>query len=760
MIVASKTAFDAVDAKKYSHPIPNRDFILGLLKRHGDFMQRRQLATTMKLSAKQELEALRRRLRAMERDGQVLFDHRRGYRVLDKEDLITGRVIGHRDGFGFLVNDAGGDDLLLSKHDMMQIFDGDCIQARVSGVDHRGRKKATLVKVTERALSQVLGELCFDDGGYYIVPENSRIAQEIDVDGNHLKGAKAGQYVVVTIADFPCHQFRAFGRISRVLGDPMAPGMEIQVAINQHGIPDSWSADVKRASRSFGAQVAEADKHNRADLRHLPFVTIDGEDAKDFDDAVFCETLADGWRLQVAIADVSHYVAPGSALDTEAQKRGTSVYFPGYVVPMLPESLSNGLCSLNPDVDRLVIVCEMKLSKSGKITDYQFSEAVIHSHARLTYSQVNALLTAPESDAGKRMLREHSSLVPHIKSVHQLYGVLRKARSSRGAMDFDSRETRYLFDSNRKIQQILPVERNDAHRLVEECMLCANVAAARFLKKLKVPVLYRNHEAPKEDKLKSLQGFLAGKGLKLAGGDKPTPVHYDRLLRHVGERSDADIIQGVMLRSLSQADYSIDLKGHFGLAYSEYAHFTSPIRRYPDLLVHRAIRAAIREKQSKGAARRVLQSVTSLVQSAGRRTKDDSVSATGSAYPYDRENMALLAASCSQLSRRADKAGWDVDAWLKCEYMQDAVGKSFWGSVTKVTGFGLFVELDSTGIEGLVHINSLGKDFYHFDAGRQLLKGERTNERYSLGDKIQVSVVRVDMETKKIEFGLASAGSR
>ncbi|PIE41724.1 MAG: ribonuclease R, partial [Gammaproteobacteria bacterium] len=486
------------------------------------------------------------------------------------------------------------------------------------------------------------------------------------------------------------------------------------------------------------------------------FITIDGEDAKDFDDAVCCEKQAKGWRLWVAIADVSHYVKPGSALDIEAQKRGTSVYFPGYVVPMLPEEISNGLCSLNPKVDRLVMVCEMTINASGKITSYQFSEAVIHSHARLTYTQVNALLTTPDSNLGKRMQKEHSDLVPWIHELYKLYGTLSKARSARGFIDFNTRETRFQFNKKQKIEKILPVERNEAHKLIEECMLCANVAAARFLKKAKLPALYRNHDGPQPNKLKNLRSFLVDKNIKLSGGKKPTPIHYDQVLQQANNRADANAIQSMMLRSLSQAQYSTVNQGHFGLAYSEYAHFTSPIRRYPDLLVHRAIRSVIRKKKNPGNStlQRILKSVTGLGSNPAKHLKDVAPQDSAINYPYDAAYMKALANQCSLLSRRADKASWDVDAWLKCEYIQASIGKTFTGTVIAVTRFGLFVELDDTKIEGLIHINSLKKDYYHFDENKQQLKGERSNATYTIGDKVCVGISRVDMDAKKIELEL------
>ncbi|MFI2811335.1 ribonuclease R [Microbulbifer sp. JSM ZJ756] len=752
---APVAAFNPSDAEKYSHPIPAREFIMSLLENNKKALDREKLATVLELNSDEQKEALRRRLRAMERDGQIAFDRRKGYSLVKAEDLVSGRVIGHPDGFGFLSTDALKEDLFLSDNEMLTVFDGDRVQARISGTDRRGRKLGVIVSVIERNTQQLVGRLQFEDDHYFLKPENSRIAHEIDLDRDELMGAKPGQYISVDITEFPSRRYNAFGRVTEVLGDSMGPGMEIDVAIRSHEIPHSWPQDALRAAKKLGSEVPEADKLHRADLRKLPFVTIDGEDAKDFDDAVYCENIASGgWRLFVAIADVSHYVAPGSALDEEARKRATSVYFPGRVVPMLPESLSNGLCSLNPQVDRLVMVCEMTISKSGKMTGYTFSEGVIHSHARLTYNQVNAFLTAPDSKLGRQTARQLKETAPHIHALHQLYAVLKKARTKRGAMDFEKPEVQFRFTEDRKIDRIVPVIRNDAHKMIEEFMLSANVATADFLKQRKMPALYRVHEGPQDKKLTTLRAFLNARGLKLAGGNKPRPAHFDQLLTQAGERSDAQTIRTMMLRSLSQAEYSPDNRGHFGLAYSAYAHFTSPIRRYPDLMVHRAIRSVIRQPVQRNLLPRAIRSIFGAGKAAVKRFDSAERLAPHKSYPYDMAAMETLAVHCSTASRRADKASWDVEAWLKCEFMQDFVGETFPGQVSSVTNFGLFIELDEIQVEGLVHVTALKKDYYHFDAARQCLTGERSNTSFALGDEIEVRVVRVDMERRKIEFAL------
>ena len=748
-------AFNPLDAEKYSNPIPAREYIMSLLENNKKKLNREQLAKVLHLSGAEQKEALRRRLRAMERDGQILFDHGKGYSLVKPEDLVSGRVIGHPDGFGFLTSDDSDEDLFLSDNEMLSVFDGDRVQARISGTDRRGRKTGVIVNVLERNTTHLVGRLQFEEDHYFLKPENSRITHEIDLDRDELMGAQPGQYVFVEITEFPNRRYNAFGRVTELLGDSMGPGMEIDVAIRSHGIPHSWPEEAIQAAQRLGNTVPEADKLYRADLRDLPFVTIDGEDAKDFDDAVYCEKGTNGgWRLFVAIADVSHYVAPASALDLEAQNRATSVYFPGRVVPMLPESLSNGLCSLNPRVDRLVMVCEMTISKSGKITGYTFSEGVIHSHARLTYNQVNALVTAPDSRMGRETARRLGDTAPHIHALHRLYAILKTARTKRGAMDFEKPEVQFVFTDDRKIERIVPVIRNDAHKMIEEFMLSANVATADFLKRQKIPALYRVHEGPRDKKLSALRAFLNAKGLKLAGGNKPSPAHYDQLLRSIDQRPDAQTIRTMMLRSLSQAEYSPNNQGHFGLAYSAYAHFTSPIRRYPDLLVHRAIRSVIRREKQRNPLRRALKFVLGAGDAPVQRFENAKPLAPGKSYPYDQAAMKTLAAHCSTASRRADKASWDVEAWLKCEYMQGFIGDTFHGTVSSVTSFGLFIELSETLVEGLVHISALKHDIYNFDAAAQRLVGERSNSSFTVGDSIKVRVMAVDMERRKIELAL------
>ena len=540
----------------------------------------------------------------------------------------------------------------------------------------------------------------------------------------------------------PNKRNQAVGEVAEILGEHMAPGMEIDVAIRTHEIPHEWPAEASNEAAQLKAEVSEADKQDRIDLRDMPFVTIDGEDARDFDDAVYCRkrTLG-GWRLYVAIADVSHYVRIGTALDAEAHRRATSVYFPERVIPMLPEAISNGLCSLNPHVDRLVMVCEMTISGNGKLGGYQFYEGLIHSHARLTYTKVGAMLDG-DNEQCLPLRQEYEHVVKPLDQLHKLYSALRSARDARGAIDFETQETRIIFGEDRKIDAIVPVHRNDAHKLIEECMLAANVSTAKFLEKHKLDGLFRVHKGPKPSKLENLRGFLGEMGLSLKGGDEPQPKHYQALLSSIKDRPDANLVQTVMLRSLSQAVYTPENEGHFGLGYPAYAHFTSPIRRYPDLLVHRAIRSVIQSKQSSRYVKRIT------------ATQKQPASPW---YPYSTANVVVFGEHCSTAERRADAAVWDVEGWLKCEYMQGHIGDYFYGTINAVTSFGLFVELEDVYVEGLVHISALPGDYYHFDAAKHCLQGERSGKSFRLGDTIEVQVVRVDLDEKKIDFELADA---
>ena len=519
---------------------------------------------------------------------------------------------------------------------------------------------------------------------------------------------------------------------------------DLRAAVLGHGLPLVWPEAAHREAWRLGKRVKPADIRQRLDLRGLPWVTIDGEDARDFDDAVFARREeAGGWTLFVAIADVSHYVAPGSALDLEARERGTSAYFPDYVIPMLPEELSNELCSLKPRVDRLALVCEMRMDAVGAMLDYCFHEAVVHSHARLTYTEVAELVSPPQASAeGKSQSRLASRLAPlagHLADLHELFMVLHRRRGDAGSIEFETLETRIVLDKRGEVREIVPIARNDAHRLIEECMLCANVAAAKMLQESGLPVLFRVHQGPDPEKLADLREYLRGLGLSLGGGSEPRPAHYRRLLRQCGERPDRELLQGLLIRSLSQARYQPENIGHFGLNFPRYAHFTSPIRRYPDLLVHRAIRYLIRRRGHPAA----------------RATAGADRLSRGQAYPYNAFAMEELGESCSAAERRADAAGYLSVNWLKCEFLRRHIGDDFDGVISAVTGFGLFVQVAGFHIDGLVHISMLGDDYYQHDPVRHFLEGENRGRVFRLGDPLRVQVISVIPEEQKIELRLA-----
>ena len=704
------------ESEKYEMPIPSRELILQVLQDFGRPMTRNQLVSKLEIEDESKQEALGFRLRAMIRDGQMMLDRRGRYCLLDRINLKRGTIQGHPDGFGFFIPDDGGDDMVLSAKEMQAVMHGDVVLAYQTGLDRRGRPEGKIHEVIEHANVSVVGRYFTEHGVGIVVPDSKRLTQDISIPLESSLNAKNGQIVLVELLAYPSKRSQAIGKIIHILGEHMAPGMEIEVAILAHGLPHSWPDDVNNEVVKIPQNVTKQDLVGRTDLRDLPFVTIDGEDAKDFDDAVYCYPKEKGgFQLYVAIADVSHYVAIGSALDKEAARRGNSVYFPGKVVPMLPEALSNGICSLNPHVDRLCMVAEMSIAADGKINRSRFYRAVIHSKARLTYNQVSEWLIAGHADD------KHSPLMPMIETLNSLFNILHKTRKIRGAMDFDTTETKIEFDENRKIQRIVPVIRNDAHRLIEECMLAANVATAKFLQEAKIPTLYRVHPAPEEEKIINLRKFLGELGMQLGGGKKPTPKDFQHTLASIGERPEKHLIETVMLRSLKQAQYIEANEGHFGLAYSAYTHFTSPIRRYPDLLIHRAVGFLLDNKPVEK-------------------------------FSYKEDDMNRLGKHCSSTERRADEATREVVAWLKCEYMQDKLGQVFSGRISGVTGFGIFVELDEVYVEGLVHVTSLKNDYYAFDAAKHRLVGERGGHVYRLGDKMTVLVARVDLDERKIDF--------
>ena len=702
------------EREQYEHPLPSREYVLQILAEKGVPLEQDELVWLLQIEPEEE-DLFSRRLRAMERDGQIMRNRKGAICVVDKLDLIKGKVQGHPDGFGFLIPEDGSPDLMLSAKEMHKVLHGDTVMARVGGEDRRGRREAKIVEVLDHANTRLVGRLYEEHGIQFVVAENRRISQDILVAPGGAGGAQTGQVVVLEILQQPSKHAQPIGRIVQVLGNYADPGMEIEIALRKHDLPHEFPKDVERQAKAYAPEVQPQDYAGRESVQHLPLVTIDGETARDFDDAVYCEPNGKGYRLVVAIADVSSYVKPGDAMDKEALDRGNSVYFPRRVIPMLPEELSNGLCSLNPNVERLCMVCDMQVSAEGEIGDYRFYPSVMHSQARLTYTQVADMLDNPKGENAQR----YAAVLPHIRNLHQLFKVLLQAREKRGAIDFETVETQMIFNDQGKIEKIVPVVRNDAHKLIEECMLAANVCAAGFLEKHKHPVLYRIHEGPTPEKLEAVREFLKEFGLQLGGGDDPQAGDYSKLLKQIKGRPDAGLLQTVMLRSLRQAMYEPENVGHFGLGYEAYAHFTSPIRRYPDLLVHRAIKAVLEGKQYK-----------------------------------PQQKWAELGLHCSMTERRADDATRDVEAWLKCFYMRDHLGSVFDGTISSVTGFGLFVSLDDLYVEGLVHVSELGADYFHFDAAKHMMLGERTGKRYRLGDRVKVKVVRVDMESTKIDFVL------
>lgn len=729
--------FAAREANNYENPIPSREFILEYLQEANVPMNRNDLFAVLGLTGEDQYEGLRRRLRAMERDGQLVFTRRQCYALPDKLEMIKGSVIGHKDGHGWVrpEGSVGKDnDILLPHHQMRTIIHGDLVLVQPTGKDKRGRKEGRLVRVLEERKTQIVGRFFLDQGYAYVVPDDSRISQDILIPDDVRLGARMGNVVVIEITDRGSRTRGMTGRVVEVLGENLAPGMETQIAIRTHQIPNEWPEEVDAQIANLGEEVPEEAKAGRVDLRDLPLVTIDGEDARDFDDAVYCEKKATGgWRLWVAIADVSYYVRPDTALDKEAINRGNSVYFPSQVVPMLPEVLSNGLCSLNPQVDRLCMVCEMTVSASGKLSGYKHYEAVMNSHARLTYTKVDAMLNGNEE-----LIERYSNVVPHIQELHNMYKVLKKARDNRGAIEFETVETKFIFNAERKIDRIEPVIRNDAHKLIEECMILANIASASLVEKLKEPALFRIHESPGEQRLTGFKDFLSELGLTLNGGLEPSPTDYAELMIAISQRPDKELIQTMLLRSMKQAVYNPDNAGHFGLALKRYAHFTSPIRRYPDLLLHRAIKYLIAKMEGKNK---------------------DRWTPTGG-YHYSFDDMDVYGEQCSMTERRADDATREVSDWLKCEYMQDHVGEQLEGVIANVTGFGFFVRLSELHIDGLVHISALANDYYQYDAIGQRLVGEASGQIYRLGDCVTVKVLSVNLDDRQIDFELVETSRK
>lgn len=692
--------------------LPSRAEILGALETLGKPSGLRAIADHLHVSGKPALNALKRRMGAMRRDGQLITVRGGRFAIPDRLDLISGTIIAHPDGYAFVQPDRGGDDIYLAPREAHQVFHDDQVLVRVAGHDRRGRPYGNVAEVTERGHDTVVGRFLMEGGVGYLEPDDHRIHQEVVIPESGRNGAAPGVIVSAVIEQYPRRRSPAIGRITEILGEHLAPGMEIEIALRNYQLPVEWSENTQAELGRLGP-LTEAECGGRLDLRHLPMVTIDGEDARDFDDAVYARETEKGFVLTVAIADVGHYVAAGTALDDDAELRGTSVYFPNQVVPMLPERLSNDLCSLVPGEDRPALVCEINLDRTGEIGRSRFHEAVIRSHHRFTYEEVQALADGASRDESG----PPASVVENVNTLYKVFDALDQARRARGALEIDVAEPQIIFDAGRKIRTIAARQRCDAHRLIEVCMIAANVAAAEFLMRHQAPTLFRVHDEPDDERIDGLRQVLNELGVRFDVTDGAvTPLDLMSVLALARERDDQHLIETLVLRSQKLAVYSEENRGHFGLGLEAYCHFTSPIRRYPDLLVHRQIKAILNRSA---------------------RTSDD---------------MAELASHCSRTERRAEEATRDVIKWLKCEFMQDRIGEKFAATISGVAEFGLFVELDGVFVEGLLHVSELPGDYYRFDAGRHVLKGHGSGNSFRLGQSIEVMVARVDLDQRRIDF--------
>jgi|TARA_B110000211_G_scaffold221458_1_gene269117 ribonuclease R len=741
--VTEKDPHKQREADKYDKPVASRELLLSLIEKSNIPPTFKAIIKQLKYTDEDMQVGVKHRLRAMENSGQIVFNKFKQYTIAKRSDVLTGKVIGHRDGFGFFTPDNGDKDFYISSYEMKRVIHGDIVEAiLIDRTDRKGRKEVKILDVIKPRTAGVVGRFYVDHHIACVVPDDARIQQDILIQPDKKMGARHGEVVVVNVTQRPTKRSNAVGEVIEVLGEHMAPGMEIEIALREHDLPNQFSPEVIAEVSGIADEVEESAKAPRVDLRDLPLVTIDGEDARDFDDAVYCKPNPNGgWTLWVAIADVSYYVRDKTALDEEAISRGNSVYFPSQVIPMLPEKLSNGLCSLNPDVDRLCMVCEMSISAAGDLSSSKFYPAVMRSKARFTYSKVATILGVnPEQkdeDYRAELRSQYQALIPDLDNLNAMYHVLSKARTKRGAIAFETTESQFLFNSDRKIASIVAMVRNDAHKIIEECMILANVATAEFIEKHKKPGLFRVHDKPSEDKYNNFLSYVNELGLDLSSmgerKEQPEPKDYCHILEKIADRPDQELIQTMLLRSMRQAVYQSDNIGHFGLALPSYSHFTSPIRRYPDLVVHRVIKAILDEQ-----------------------AKDE---ANAGAHNYTPEAVIELGEHCSMTERRADDATRDVSDWLKCEYMQDHVGDTFTGVISTVTNFGLFVRLADLHIEGLVHITSLGHDYYHFDDVRMCLTGENSGAKYRIGDTVEVQVAAVNLDEKKIDLALAGANA-
>lgn len=723
--------------RQFTYQIPDRSEITRYLREHGEPVAFKRMAKELGMELPGERDAIRYRLRAMVRDGQIVSDLRNRYAIADRRtETLTGRVEATVEGYGFVVVEGVEDDVYLNKRQMSAVTHGDEVRIRLLGEDRRGRPQGEVVEVVVHGTKQIIGRLYYEGRLGFVEPMNPRISHRY-LASDLPKGKHDGQVVILSVTEHPTQHNMPAGDITDVLGDHLTPALEVEVAIRNHDLSAEWPEQVLVDADRFPVKIPSGQIGQRVDLRSLPFVTIDGEDARDFDDAVYCESRPrGGYRLYVAIADVAHYVHPESALDQEAARRGTSVYFPRHVIPMLPEVLSNGLCSLRPDEDRLALVCDMTISDSGKLSGYHFSEAVIRSRARLTYTQVAGLLAGKTPEGTPEFEGRDADLI----RLNALYKVLLTARGRRGALEFDNTDIDFQYDEQGHIESIVPTVRNDAHRIIEECMLCANVAAARLLSRQGKPGLYRVHEPPGVERCDQLRIFLARFGIQLTIGEEPAPTDFQAAIDAVAKVKNGQILQTVILRTMNQAVYQPNNRGHFGLNYTRYAHFTSPIRRYPDLLLHRLIKSLFASYEDV-PVRRVAERKT-------HRLRDG--------YPYDDEAIVVLGEHCSFTERRAESAVYEVLDWLKCEFLSEQVGDEFDGVIAGVTRFGLFVMLVGKHIEGLIHISTLQGDYFRYDADNQSLIGDRTGREYGIGDPVVVQLARVDSDERRIDLELIS----
>ncbi len=693
---------------------------LGVLRHSGRPLRLDEITAALGPASAVEAPA---QLEELVRRGEVVLNRRGQYCLREQlPGLVVGTVQAQRNGDGQLLPDDASAPIHLAAQEMREVMHGDRVAVRIEGTRFRGKPQGTIVEVLERRTHEVVGRLHVDSGLAYLVADNPRVTHRVLVPPAELGGAGPGQVVIVEITRPPSRSAQPVGRVSRVLGEHGAPGMETDIAIHSHGLPFEFPDDVLAEAATFGARIPEAAVAGREDLRGIALVTIDGEDARDYDDAVFCERTRGGWRLVVAIADVGHYVRPDSALDAAARERGTSVYFPNRVLPMLPEALSNGLCSLVPDEDRLCVCCELRVSDAGKITRSRFFEGVMRSAARLTYGEVGEFLARPEGRHSPRL----ESVRERLLALQGVYRSFTRERSGRGALELDTPELKLKFDAQGRVAALVEQPRNDAHRLIEECMIAANIAAARFLDRHKVPTLYRVHGLPEIDRLETLRQFLREFGLWLPPAEEVKPEHLRDLLRKIGDRPDAVLISTAVIRSMPQAVYQPGNIGHFGLALEHYAHFTSPIRRYPDLVVHRGIRQVLAGGDPQA-----------LVDWHG---------------PFP-----VLGQDCSFRERRADEATRGAIAWLKCYYMQERVGEEYTGLVSGVVDFGLFVQLEGLQVDGLVHVTALGQDYFTRDRSGYRLVGRSSGKIFKLGDRLRVRVSNVSLDDRRVDFELAGA---